>query len=108
MDPASRPAEPFVAVGSARLPKTVSGDGSRVLMIELTLDAKTGRIVDVATTIPLPGYTACLHSLLIGRRLDEVDGLAWQLCEHVRGPLLKPTIAALANAVLLMNGFSGN
>jgi len=98
MDAASRAVHAFVSVGTARLPRMVSGDPPCVLMIEFSLDAEAGRIVDVATTIPLPGYAALLRSLLIGRRLDEVDGVAGQLRGQLRGTLLRPTIAALASA----------
>ncbi len=96
---ASPVAPPFIVLGTARLPKVVVGDLSSALMIELALDSQDGCIVDVATTVPLPGYTAVLRSLLIGRRLDEVEGAVQKLAAHVRGPLLRPTIAALANAV---------
>src|SRR3972149_8737052 len=68
MDAASRAVHAFVSVGTARLPRMVSGDPPCVLMIEFSLDAEAGRIVDVATTIPLPGYAALLRLLLIGRR----------------------------------------
>jgi hypothetical protein len=68
-------------------------------MIELSVDSEDGRIVDVATTLLLPGYTALLRSLLVGRRLDEVECAARKLSAHLRGPLLRPSIAALAKAV---------
>lgn len=86
-------------MGNARLPKGIDGGQPSSLMIELALDSDDSRIVDVATSVALPGYAALLRSLLIGRRLDEVECAAQTLSVHLRGPLLKPTIAALANAV---------
>ena len=90
----------FVTLGTARLPKTLSGEAAGVLSVELSLDAEAGQIVHVDSTIALPGYTAVLRSLLVGRRLDEVECCAQRLRTQLRGPLLKPTIAALASAVV--------
>ncbi len=97
------PPEPLlIAVGAARLPRAVGGAcGS--LMVELVLDPADSSILDVATTISLPGYTALLKRLLIGRRLDDVGAVARDLCARCRGPLLRPTIAALANAAANSN-----
>ncbi|OGO49394.1 MAG: hypothetical protein A2148_06825 [Chloroflexi bacterium RBG_16_68_14] len=89
----------MVVLGSARLPKGIGGNEASALMIELSIDSEDGRIEEVATTLLLPGYTALLRSLLIGRRLDEVEGAAQQLGARLRGALLRPTVAALANAV---------
>ena len=89
----------LVVMGNARLPKSMYGEQPGSLMIELAFDSDDGRIVDVATSIALPRYAALLRSLLIGRRLDEVERAAKTLAEYLRGPLLKPTIAALASAV---------
>ena len=99
VDPASPPAPAFIVIGSARLPKTVGGEESGALMIELAVNTQDGRVTDVAATVPLPGYIGTLRSLLVGRRLDEVEDTAQKLSAHLRGPLLKPTIAALANCV---------
>ena len=90
---------PVIVVGSGRLPKAVAGDDAGSLMVELQLDPRGGRILDVATTVSLPGYTRLLQSLLIGRRPDEIEHVAQQLGTVLRGPLLKPTVAALMNAV---------
>jgi hypothetical protein len=67
-------------------------------MLELTLDRPDGCITEVATSSSLPGYTRLLRRLLIGQQLDAVEGIAQGLCAHYRGPLLKPTIAALRSA----------
>ena len=88
-----------IVVGTARLPKSVCGEQPSTLMIELVLDSQDARVVDAATTIALPGYAEMLRSLLIGRRLDEVEGVARELSAHLRGPFLRPTIAALASCV---------
>jgi hypothetical protein len=89
-----------IAVGTARLPKTVAGDQGLPLMIELSLDRDGQRIVDIATSVTLPGYVALLRSFLVGVPLDEVmASAARNLTSRLRGPLLKPTLAALANAV---------
>ena len=97
---ADEPAQPpFIVVGTARLPQSMGGEHTSPLMVELVLDPRDGCILDVATTIALPGYTALLRRLLIGRRLDDVESLGQDLCARYRGPLLRPTIAALANAV---------
>ena len=89
----------FLAVGSARLPKMLSGDLAGVLLVELSLDPKTGHIVDVAASVPLPGYAELLRRLLVGRRLSEAQLAFDELGQHLRGPLLKPTVAALVNAL---------
>ena len=89
----------LVVMGCARLPKAVLGDVTGTLMIELSLDSQAGRIVGVGATVPLPGYRRLLRRLLIDRHLNEVECVAQGLQEHLRGPLLKPTIAALLNAV---------
>ena len=97
--PEETSAVPFVVCGVARLPRSVGGGESRVLMVELVLDTRDGPILDIATTMSLPGYTTLLRRLFLGRSLDGVQEAAQQLCLHYRGPLLRPTIAALANAV---------
>lgn len=91
---------PLIVVGSARLPKSVSGEQPDTLIIELSLDLRCGRVVDVGSTLPLPAYADMLHSLLVGRRLDELEEAAQELSAHLRGPLLRPTIAALASCFL--------
>lgn len=93
---------PFVALGSARLPASALGEQPGALMIELALDDLGGKIVEVATNIPLPGYNGMLRRLLAGRGLDEIDAAAGQISEHCCGLLVKPTIAALANAAAHM------
>ena len=94
----------FVAVGSARLPKTLSGDLAGVLLVELSLDPKTGHIVDVYASLPLPGYVELLRRLLVGRCSCDAQHAFDQLGQHLRGALLKPTVAALIDA--LANGVS--
>ena len=94
---------PYVAVGTARLPSGASDEQARILPIELTVSLPDGRIVDVASTIPLPGYTALLQGLLSGLQLNQVEEAARQLEEHLCGPLLKPTIAALQKAAASAN-----
>ena len=89
----------FVTVGIARLPKSIAGEQSGPLIVELTLDPEGNRIVDVATSFSLPGYIALLQHLLIGSRVDELDATVQRVCDHYRGPLLRPTVAALRNAV---------
>lgn len=93
------PQLPFIVAGSARLPRSIAGEQASPLMVELVLDPRDRCILDVATTISLPGYAALLQRLLIGRRVDEAEAVARNLCTRYRGPLLRPTIAALANAV---------
>lgn len=90
---------PFVAVGAARLPRSLAGEQPGCLMLELVLNSADGSITDVATSVALPGHTALLKRLLLGRPLDEVEAIARDLCAYYRGPLLRPTIAALVNAV---------
>ena len=88
---------PFIAIGTARLPKSVGGDQGS-LLLELVLDSNAGCVIDVASTVLLPGYTGLLRRLLIGCRLDQVEEVARDLAAHFQGPLLRPTIAALTNA----------
>jgi hypothetical protein len=89
-----------IAHGAARLPKTLVGESTVALIVELFLDAGGVRILDVAATISVPGYTTLLRRLLVGRSLDEIDAASKAFAERYRGPLLRPTIAALTNAVL--------
>ena len=88
----------YVVIGAARLPASIAGEYSQALMVELTLDGPRGCISEVATSISLPGYTELLRGLLIGQRLEAVEGLTWRLCRHLHSPLLRPTVAALMNA----------
>ncbi len=97
--PVSRSDADFVVLGSAHLPKALTGGQSSSLLVEIVFDSQERRIINVATTIALPGYVALLRSLLVGRRLEEVDGVTEELSAHLRGPLLRPTLAALTNAV---------
>lgn len=89
----------FVVVGIARLPRALAGEQAGPLLIELVVNPKDGIVSAVASSIVLPGYRTLLQRLLIGRRLEEAGSIAAELCACCRGPLLKPTIAALANAV---------
>jgi hypothetical protein len=89
----------FVTVGTARLPKSIAGEQSGPLIVELALDSEGKRIVDVATSISLPAYIALLRDLLIGSEVDDLGAVVQRVSEHFRGPLLRPTIAALRNAV---------
>ena len=98
MKPPAPARPPLIVLGSARLPKSIGGEEPSAVLIELTVDSADGRVVDVAATIALPGYVSLLRTLVIGRRLDEVEGAAQELNAYLRGPLLKPTIAALAKA----------
>jgi hypothetical protein len=67
-------------------------------MIELLIDAATSAILDVASTISLPGYRVLLLQL-VGTRIDDVEAAGQALFASYRGPLARPTLAALANAV---------
>ena len=89
---------PHVVIGAARLPASIAGEHSQALMVEITLDRPRGCITGVATSIPMPGYTAFLRGLLIGHRLEAVESVTWRLCRHLRGPLLRSTVAALKSA----------
>ncbi len=89
----------FVTVGTARLPKSIAAEQSGPLIVELTLDSDGKRIVDVATSVSLPGYIALLRELLIGSEVDDLGAVIERVSGHYRGPLLRPTIAALRNAV---------
>jgi hypothetical protein len=98
------PEHSIIAHGAARLPKTLAGEATGSLILELLLDSAGARVLDVATTIALPGYTALLRAVLVGRSLDEVEAAGRAFAERYRGPLLRPTIAALTNAVLYHEG----
>ena len=88
----------YGVVGTARLPRTVAGEQAAPLMIELLIDSRSGAIIDVAVTIQLPGYQALLQRL-VGSRLADVEAAGRALFASYRGPLVRPTLAALANAV---------
>jgi hypothetical protein len=89
----------LVLVGSARLPEPIRSSTDRVLLVELSIDTHTGRVTGVGTTMPLPGYNALLQSILVGRPLAELANVASELLEQLRGPLLRPTMAALVSAL---------
>ncbi|MBI4571025.1 MAG: hypothetical protein HY723_03675 [Chloroflexi bacterium] len=93
---------PIVAVGIARLPRTVVGDGGQPLMIELTVEPPAGLISAVAATVSLPGYTALLQGLLVGTHIDQAEAAVHRIALRLRGPLLRPTLAAVANALANM------
>ncbi len=99
----SCPELPYVVVGTARLPNAASDEQARILTIELTVSLPDGRIVDVASTIQLPGYTALLRGLLNGLQMSQVEEAAQDLEGHLCGPLLKPTISALQKAATSAN-----
>ena len=85
-----------VLLGTARLPKEFLANNVGSLLLELAIDAE--RISSVATNIELPSYTALLTKTLVGRRLDELDTCALEFAASYRGPLVRPTLAALKNA----------
>lgn len=93
---------PIVAVGIARLPRAIVGDGGQPLMIELTVDLPAGLISAVSATVALPGYQALLQGLLVGTHIDQAEAAAQRIAQHFRGPLLRPTLAAVANALANM------
>ncbi len=88
----------YGVVGTARLPRAVAGEQAAPLMIELLIDSHSGTIIDVAVTIQLPGYQALLQRL-VGSKLVDVEAAGRALFARYRGPLVRPTLAALANAV---------
>ena len=94
---------PYIAVGTARLPAASSEEQAWILTIELTVSLPDGRIVDVASTIPLPGYIAMLQTLFKGLQVNQVEEATQHLGEHLGGPLLRPTIAALQKAAASAN-----
>ena len=89
---------PFIAVGTARLPNAASEEQARILTIEITVSQPDGHIVDVASTIQLPGYIALLRGLLNGLQMNQVEEATHDLEAHLCGPLLRPTISALQKA----------
>jgi hypothetical protein len=93
-------AQAAVVFGAARLPRALAGEQGGSLVLELSIEPRSGRILELATTIGLPGYRAVLQRLLIGRRISDAEVIASrELPAHCCGPLLKPTAAALANAL---------
>jgi hypothetical protein len=94
-----------VVMGVAQLPRT-AGLGA-ALVIELTVIPVANEISGVATSVTLPGYTALLQSLLVGRRLADVESVFPQLAARLRGPLLRPTLAAFERALRHMPGHIG-
>jgi hypothetical protein len=96
-------AVPLVVHGIARLPKVCGGvEQPQPLILELVLEVGTQRITDVSTNIPFAGYLSLLRRLLIGRFVDDIEQqILPSLNDHCRSPLLKPTVAALHQAVSL-------
>lgn len=90
---------PVIALGTARLPAGALGDKPSPLIIELALDDTGTRVLEVATNIPLPGYNRMLRRLLVEKCLKDADAIAEQIESLCKGPLMKPTVAALKNAV---------
>jgi hypothetical protein len=93
-------------VGTARLPRTLAGDQTAPLIIELAFDPSTGQVTDVATTLALPYYQTLLRTL-VGHRLDDLETATRRAFANYRGPLLRPTLAAIASA-LANTGDSSN
>lgn len=91
---------PFVVHGVARLPKSIAGESPACLLVELVLNADDLRVMDVAATPALPGYAALLRQVLVGHSLDRLEETALVFSGRYQGPLLRPTLAALANAAL--------
>ncbi|MEX1253064.1 MAG: hypothetical protein WEE64_01855 [Dehalococcoidia bacterium] len=91
---------PFVVHGVARLPKSICGESPACLLVELVLDAEDQRVLDVAAMPSLPGYAALLKRVLAGCSLDRLEQAGESFAERYRGPLLRPTLAAVANAAL--------
>jgi hypothetical protein len=85
-------------VGTARLPRTLVGEQSGPLIIELAYDAETRQVVDVATTLQLPMYQQLLRRL-VGSKLQELEAATSLIFTNYRGPLFRPTLAAIANAL---------
>jgi hypothetical protein len=85
-------------VGTARLPRTLAGEQSAPLIIELAFDDASKTITGVASTIQLPLYQTLLRNL-IGVQLAELEFVARGVFAGYSGPLLRPTLAALANAL---------
>ncbi|GAG14105.1 unnamed protein product, partial [marine sediment metagenome] len=79
----------FVTVGTARLPKSIAGEQSGPLIVELTLDSDGKRITDIATSLSLPGYIALLRELLVGSHVNDLEAVVQRVAEHYRGPLLR-------------------
>lgn len=90
---------PLLTVGIARLPRAVAGESQTPLMVELTVGHLDGVISAVATTVPLPGYTSLLQGALIGVTLDQAEAALRRVASRLCGPLLRPTLAAVASAV---------
>jgi hypothetical protein len=76
----------------------VAGDQSAPLIIELSIDPGTHVIVDVASTLQLPCFQTLLHRL-VGIKLDELESVGRTAFANYRGPLLRPALAALQNAL---------
>ena len=88
-----------VLLGTARLPKEFLANNIGSLLLELAVDIEHGRMVSVATNIDLPSYNALLREVLVDRRLDELGACAEEFAARCHGPLAKPTLAALSNAL---------
>lgn len=91
--------ELLVIVGTARLPEALSQDGLTGLLLELTVEPRTNRIIDVAASIQLPSYVALLKQALVSQSLDRLEDALERIRAHLQGPLVRPTVAALQHAV---------
>ena len=80
---------------AARLPKELAG--ANAFLLELALD-EDGAIVEVSTSLSLPAYAALLRSMLVGLHHRDVANAVQALPALLKGPLLRPTIAALLRA----------
>ena len=94
-------AVPVVVHGIARLPKVCGGNEQpQPLIVELVLDPDGQRITNVSTNFPFDGYLSLLRRLLIGRYVEDIQQqVVPYLPDHCRSPLLKPTLAALQQAL---------
>jgi hypothetical protein len=91
---------PYVVHGAARLPKSVVGESPGSLLLELVLDPEDLRVIDIAAMPALPGYLTLLRQVFLGRPFDGLEEAGTLFMERYQGPLVRPTLAALSNALL--------
>ncbi|MDZ4371594.1 MAG: DUF3870 domain-containing protein [Phenylobacterium sp.] len=93
----------MVITGSARLPSPTRDGRSSPLLLAVVVDASDGRIAEVHSNISLSAYNELLSTVLVGKLLDGIGRSAEEFAARCRGPLVKPTLAALANVARQLN-----
>jgi hypothetical protein len=86
----------FICLGMARLPRT--GAVIDVLLVEMQLDAATGRVVDIESNLPLAGFQRVLRACVRGAHISDLPAAMDSLDQQYLSPYKAAIRAAVASA----------